>query len=56
MGRPFIQNPDLVERYRAGQPLAEFAKAGVYGALPGEPDSTGYTDHLPLKTLETLER
>jgi N-ethylmaleimide reductase len=56
MGRPFIQNPDLVERYRAGQPLAEFDKAGVYGALPGEPDSTGYTDHLPLKTLETLER
>jgi N-ethylmaleimide reductase len=56
MGRPFIHNPDLVARYRAGQPLAEFDKAGVYGALPGEPDSTGYTDRLSFQTLETLER
>ncbi|MGI4954887.1 MAG: alkene reductase [Janthinobacterium lividum] len=38
-GRPFIANPDLVERMRTGAPLAEAPKSYWYGG-----DSTGYTD------------
>jgi N-ethylmaleimide reductase len=39
-GRPFISNPDLVERLRVGAPLAEIDKATLYGG--GE---KGYTDY-----------
>ncbi len=39
-GRPFISNPDLVERFRNGWPLAEPAPMSVWSA-PGE---RGYTD------------
>jgi N-ethylmaleimide reductase len=39
-GKPFIANPDLVERFRAGLPLAEPDKATFYGG-----DAHGYTDY-----------
>ena len=38
-GRPFIANPDLVDRLRVGAPLAEAPKQYWYGG-----DSTGYSD------------
>ncbi len=38
-GRPFIANPDLVERMRTGAPLAEAPKQYWYGG-----DATGYSD------------
>lgn len=38
-GRPFIANPDLVERMRTGAPLAEAPKAYWYGG-----DAAGYSD------------
>lgn len=39
LGRPFIANPDLVARLRAGAPLAEAPKEYWYGG-----DATGYSD------------
>jgi N-ethylmaleimide reductase len=39
IGRPFIANPDLVDRLRTGAPLAEAPKQYWYGG-----DSTGYSD------------
>lgn len=39
MARPFIANPDLVERLRLGAPVAEAPKQYWYGG-----DSTGYSD------------
>ncbi len=42
-GRPFIANPDLVERLRLGAPLAEVDRATLYGG-----DAKGYTDYPPL--------
>jgi N-ethylmaleimide reductase len=39
IGRPFIANPDLVERLRSGAPLAEAPKEYWYGG-----DATGYSD------------
>ncbi len=38
-GRPFIANPDLVERLRTGEPLADAPKQYWYGG-----DSVGYSD------------
>ena len=38
-GRPFIANPDLVERLRTGAPLADAPKQYWYGG-----DATGYSD------------
>ena len=38
-GRPYIANPDLVDRLRAGAPLAEAPKRYWYGG-----DATGYSD------------
>ena len=43
-GRPFIANPDLVERLRANAPLNEIDKATMYGGGP-----KGYTDYPTLK-------
>jgi N-ethylmaleimide reductase len=40
IGRPFIANPDLVERYRAGLPLNEADGATIYGV-----DEKGYSDY-----------
>jgi N-ethylmaleimide reductase len=39
-GRPFIANPDLVERLKRGAPLNEIDPATLYGG--GE---KGYTDY-----------
>ena len=38
-GRPFLANPDLVDRLRNGSPLADAPKAYWYGG-----DATGYSD------------
>ncbi len=42
-GRPFIANPDLVERLRAGAPLAKADKTTFYGG-----GAQGYTDYPTL--------
>jgi N-ethylmaleimide reductase len=42
-GRPFISNPDLVERLRIGAPLAPLDPATLYGG-----DAKGYTDYSNL--------
>jgi N-ethylmaleimide reductase len=39
-GRPFIANPDLVERLKIGAPLASFDPPTLYGG-----GSAGYTDY-----------
>jgi N-ethylmaleimide reductase len=43
-GRPFISNPDLVERLRKGKPLAESDHTTWYGG-----NAKGYTDYQTLK-------
>ncbi len=43
-GRPFISNPDLVERLRTGAPLTQPDRATFYGG-----DAHGYTDYPPLR-------
>jgi 2,4-dienoyl-CoA reductase-like NADH-dependent reductase (Old Yellow Enzyme family) len=43
-GRPFISNPDLVERLRAGAPLAPGDVATYYSG-----GSSGYVDYPTLK-------
>ena len=43
-GRPFISNPDLVERLRANAPLAEIDKPTLYGG-----GAKGYTDYPTLQ-------
>ena len=40
-GRPFISNPDLVERFRHGWPLAEQAEMSSWYSPTGP---RGYTD------------
>ncbi|MDY0746821.1 alkene reductase [Paucibacter sp. R3-3] len=45
-GRPFIGNPDLVERLRLGAPLAEADRAHYYGE-----GAEGYTDYPALGSL-----
>ncbi|MCW2273288.1 N-ethylmaleimide reductase [Rhodoblastus acidophilus] len=42
-GRPFISNPDLVDRLRTGAALAELDKSTLYGG-----DAHGYTDYPRL--------
>lgn len=42
-GRPFIANPDLVERLKAGAPLASFNPATLYGG-----GAEGYIDYPTL--------
>ena len=42
-GRPFISNPDLVERLRAGAPLAKPDQATFYAG-----DAQGYIDYPTL--------
>jgi N-ethylmaleimide reductase len=44
-GRPYVANPDLVERLRAGAPLNEVDKEHLYGG-----DAQGYTDYPALVT------
>ena len=42
-GKPFISNPDLVERLKKGAPLNEWDKATFYGG-----GAKGYTDYPAL--------
>jgi N-ethylmaleimide reductase len=42
-GKAFISNPDLVERLRKGEPLAEANRATFYGG-----GAEGYTDYPTL--------
>ncbi|MEU8222662.1 alkene reductase [Kribbella sp. NPDC048915] len=46
-GRPYIANPDLVERLRNGWPLAESERATWYGG-----DERGFTDYPPYVPAE----
>ncbi len=39
-GRPFLSNPDLVDKLKAGTPLRDFDFAMAY-----TPDAKGYTDY-----------
>lgn len=43
-GRPYIANPDLVERMRQGAPLNEVVRETVYGG-----GREGYTDYPTLE-------
>ena len=43
-GRPFIANPDLVQRFKTGAPLAEIDWTTVYGSGP-----KGYSDYPALQ-------
>lgn len=43
-GRPFIANPDLVERLKRGAPLAQLDQATLYGG-----GAKGYTDYPVLE-------
>ena len=43
-GRPFIANPDLVERLKTGAPLNELDRKTLYGG-----DAKGYTDYPTLQ-------
>lgn len=45
-GRPFISNPDLVERLRSGSPLAQLNRATLYGG-----GAEGYTDYPALPAV-----
>lgn len=49
-GRAFISNPDLVERFRRGSPLARHHRETFYTGH-GD-DRCGYTDYPPLSALE----
>ncbi len=44
-GRPFIANPDLVERLKTSAPLAAFDQATLYGG-----GAVGYTDYPAVAT------
>jgi N-ethylmaleimide reductase len=50
-GRPFIANPDLVERMRTGAPLAEAPKEYWYGG-----GSVGYSDWPGMQGQIKIER
>jgi N-ethylmaleimide reductase len=49
-GKPFISNPDLVERLRKGAPLNEWDKATFYGG-----GAKGYTDYPTLEAAEAAQ-
>ena len=49
-GKPFISNPDLVERLKKGAALNEWDKATFYGG-----GAKGYTDYPTLETAEAAE-
>jgi N-ethylmaleimide reductase len=51
IGRPFIANPDLVERLRTGAPLAEAPKEYWYGG-----DATGYSDWPGMRGLQGTDQ
>ena len=49
-GKPFISNPDLVERLKAGAPLNAWDKNTFYGG-----GAKGYTDYPTLAATEAAE-
>jgi N-ethylmaleimide reductase len=49
-GKPFIANPDLVERLKRGVPLNEWDKATFYGG-----GAKGYTDYPTLEAAEAAQ-
>lgn len=49
-GKPFISNPDLVERLRLDAPLNAWDKATFYGG-----GAKGYTDYPTLKAAEAAQ-
>ena len=49
-GKPFISNPDLVERLKKGAPLNEWDKATFYGG-----GAKGYTDYPTLQAADAAE-
>jgi N-ethylmaleimide reductase len=49
-GKPFISNPDLVERLQKGAPLNAFDKATFYGG-----GAKGYTDYPTLEAAEAAQ-
>src|ERR1700730_10792038 len=49
-GKPFIANPDLVERLQKGAPLNEWDKATFYGG-----GAKGYTDYPALEAAEAAQ-
>ncbi|MDB5567381.1 MAG: NADH:flavin oxidoreductase/NADH oxidase [Tardiphaga sp.] len=49
-GKPFISNPDLVERLKTGAPLNEPDKATFYGG-----GAKGYTDYPALSATQAAE-
>ena len=49
-GKPFISNPDLVERLKQGAPLNEWDKATFYGG-----GARGYTDYPTLQSKQAAE-
>ena len=49
-GKPFISNPDLVERLKKGAPLNAPDKATFYGG-----GAKGYTDYPTLAATEAAE-
>lgn len=49
-GKPFIANPDLVERLKTGAPLNEGDKSTFYGG-----GAKGYTDYPTLKQSQAAE-
>ncbi|UYZ61674.1 alkene reductase [Hymenobacter weizhouensis] len=54
-GRPFISNPDLVERLRTGAPLAPYDPATFYAPGPAG-FQQGYTDYPALAETEAASR
>ncbi|MBV9564036.1 MAG: alkene reductase [Bradyrhizobium sp.] len=49
-GKPFISNPDLVERLKAGAPLNEWDKNTFYGG-----GAKGYTDYPTLEAAQAAQ-
>ena len=49
-GRPFIANPDLVERLKQNAPLNELDRATLYGG-----GAKGYTDYPTLQASQAAE-
>lgn len=51
-GRPFISNPDLVERFKNNWPLNPEAGYATWYGNPAVADSVGYTDFPVYKATE----
>lgn len=51
-GRPFIANPDLVERFRIGAELAkQNGDADIYGTAARDPGASGYSDYPAMNDV-----